>query len=215
MVGFSGTLGCDIAVADGAALSIQMAGTDNVSYVFYGDGTSSRGPVHEAMNLAAIWKLPVLFVCNNNQFAISTSAGYGVPVPHPGADRAAAYGMPTRVVDGTDALSVYEGAKELVDGIRAGNGPAVLDSTCYRMRGHFEGDQMKYRDAAVTEEWKKKDCIVRMETLLREQGVMTEEQMQAIRAEISAKIDAAVATAEATPEPTPEDLYRNLYAEQR
>ena len=215
MVGFSGTLGCDIAVADGAALSIQMAGTDNVSYVFYGDGTSSRGPVHEAMNLAAIWKLPVLFVCNNNQFAISTPAGYGVPVSHPGADRAAAYGMPTRIVDGTDALSVYEGAKELVDGIRAGNGPAVLDSTCYRMRGHFEGDQMKYRDAAVTEEWKKKDCIVRMETLLREQGVMTDEQMQAIRAEISGKIDAAVAAAEASPEPTPEDLYRNLYAEQR
>ena len=83
------------------------------------------------------------------------------------------------------------------------------------MRGHFEGDQMKYRDAAVTEEWKKKDCIVRMETLLREQGVMTDEQMQAIRAEISGKIDAAVAAAEASPEPTPEDLYRNLYAEQR
>ena len=215
MLGFSGTLGCDAAVADGAALTIQMSGTDNVAYVFYGDGTSNRGPIHEAMNLAAIWKLPVLFVCNNNQFAISTPAGYGVPVSHPGADRAAAYGMPTRIVDGTDALSVYEGAKELVDGIRAGNGPAVLDSTCYRMRGHFEGDQMKYRDAAVTEEWKKKDCIVRMETLLREQGVMTDEQMQAIRAEISGKIDAAVAAAEASPEPTPEDLYRNLYAEQR
>lgn len=120
MVGFSGTLGCDIAVSDGAALSIQMAGTDNVSYVFYGDGTSNRGPVHEAMNLAAVWKLPVLFVCNNNQFAISTFAKDGVSVPHPGADRAAAYGMPTRAVDGTDVLAVYEAAKELVDGIRAG-----------------------------------------------------------------------------------------------
>lgn len=213
MVGFSGTLGCDIAVADGAALSIQMAGTDNVSYVFYGDGTSSRGPVHEAMNLAAIWKLPVLFVCNNNQFAISTAAGYGVPVPNPGADRAAAYGMPTRTVDGTDALAVYEGAKELVDGIRAGGGPAVLDSRCYRWRGHFEGDQAKYRDAAVTEEWRKKDCVARLEAQLLEWNVMTAAEIQQVRDEINGEMDRAIAFAEASPEPTPEDLYRNLYAD--
>ena len=213
MVGFSGTLGCDIAVADGAALSIQMAGTDNVSYVFYGDGTSSRGPVHEAMNLAAIWKLPVLFVCNNNQFAISTAAGYGVPVPNPGADRAAAYGMPTRTVDGTDALAVYEGAKELVDGIRAGGGPAVLDSRCYRWRGHFEGDQAKYRDAAVTEEWRKKDCVAKLEAQLLEWNVMTAAEIQQVRDEINGEMDRAIAFAEASPEPTPEDLYRNLYAD--
>ena len=150
MVGFSGTLGSDIAVADGAALTIQMAGTDNVSYVFYGDGTSNRGPVHEAMNLAAIWKLPVLFVCNNNQYAISTPSSFSTPVENPGADRAAAYGMPSKAVDGLDVLAVYEAAKELVDGIRAGNGPAVLDCRTYRVRGHFEGDQAKYRDAAVT-----------------------------------------------------------------
>lgn len=213
MVGFSGTLGCDAAVADGAALSIQMAGTDNVSYVFYGDGTSNRGPIHEAMNLAAIWKLPVLFVCNNNQYAISTPASFGSPVPNPGADRAAGYGMPSRVADGTDALSVYEAAKELVDGIRAGNGPAVLECKCYRMRGHFEGDQQKYRDAAVTEQWKEKDCVARMEKYLQDNGVLTAEQIQTIRAEIGAKMDAAVAAAELSPEPTPDDLYRNLYAD--
>lgn len=213
MVGFSGTLGCDIAVADGAALSIQMAGTDNVSYVFYGDGTSSRGPVHEAMNLAAIWKLPVLFVCNNNQFAISTAAGYGVPVANPGADRAAAYGMPTRTADGTDALSVYDAAKELVEGIRAGGGPAVLDCKCYRWRGHFEGDQTKYRDPAVTEEWRKKDCVARMEAQLQEWNVLTSEEIQRIRDEINREMDQAIAAAEASPEPTVEDLYRNLYAD--
>ena len=214
MVGFSGTLGCDIAVSDGAALSIQMAGTDNVSYVFYGDGTSNRGPVHEAMNLAAVWKLPVLFVCNNNQFAISTFAKDGVSVPHPGADRAAAYGMPTRAVDGTDVLAVYEAAKELVDGIRAGGGPAVLDCTTYRWRGHFEGDQTKYRDPAVTEEWKKnKDCVAQMEQRLQDQGVMTAEEIQQMRDEINAKIEDAVAYAESSREPTPEDLFRNLYAE--
>lgn len=213
MVGFSGTLGCDIAVANGAALSIQLAGTDNVSYVFYGDGTSNRGPVHEAMNLAAIWKLPVLFVCNNNQFAISTAAGYGVSVPDPGADRAAAYGMPSRTADGTDALSVYEAARELVDGIRAGGGPAVLDCKCYRWRGHFEGDQCKYRDAAVTEEWRKQDCVAKMEALLQEQGVLTAADIQQLREEINDDMEKAIAFAEASPEPTPEDLYRNLYAD--
>lgn len=213
MVGFSGTLGCDIAVADGAALSIQMAGTDNVAYVFYGDGTSSRGPVHEAMNLAAAWKLPVLFVCNNNQFAISTPVTTGVSVPNPGADRAPAYGMPTLTADGTDVLSVYEAAKQLVDGIRAGGGPAVLDCKTYRWRGHFEGDQCKYRDIAVTEEWYKKDCVAHLEEYLQDQGVMTAEEIQKVRDEISAEMEAAVAFGEASPEPTPEDLFRNLYAE--
>lgn len=211
MVGFSGTLGSDIAVADGAALTIQMAGTDNVSYVFYGDGTSNRGPVHEAMNLAAIWKLPVLFVCNNNQYAISTPASFSTPVENPGADRAAAYGMPSKAVDGLDVLAVYEAAKELVDGIRAGNGPAVLDCRTYRVRGHFEGDQAKYRDATVTEEWRKKDCVAKMENDLIQQGVMTAEEIQQVRDEVLAKMEAAIAYADASPEPTPEDLFKNLY----
>ena len=211
MVGFSGTLGSDIAVANGAALTIQMAGTDNVSYVFYGDGTSNRGPVHEAMNLAAIWKLPVLFVCNNNQYAISTPASFSTPVENPGADRAAAYGMPSRVVDGLDVLAVYEAAKELVDGIRAGKGPAVLDCRTYRVRGHFEGDQAKYRDAAVTEEWRKKDCVAKLERDLQERGVMTAEEIQQVRNDVLAEMEAAIAYADASPEPTPEDLYKNLY----
>ena len=213
MLGFSGTLGCDAAVADGAALTIQMSGTDNVAYVFYGDGTSNRGPIHEAMNLAAIWKLPMLFVCNNNQYAISTPATFSSPVPNPGADRAAAYGMPSRVADGNDVLSVYEAASDLVAGIRAGNGPAVLECKMCRMRGHFEGDQQKYRDLSVVEEWKEKDCIVHMENYLLDHAVLTAEELQAIREELNAKMDAAIAAAEASPEPTPEDLYKNLYSE--
>ena len=213
MVGFSGTLGCDAPVAVGAALTIQMKGTDNVSYVFYGDGTSNRGPVHEAMNLAAIWKLPVLFVCNNNQYAISTPTSFSSPVPNPGADRAAGYGMPSRVADGTDPVAVYEAAKELVDYIRAGNGPAVLECKMCRMRGHFEGDQQKYRDLSVVEEWKEQDCIAKMEQILREECLLTSSEIQAIRDEIGAKMDAAIAAAEASPEPTPEDLWRNLYAQ--
>ena len=213
MLGFSGTLGCDAAVADGAALTIQMSGTDNVAYCFYGDGTSNRGPIHEAMNLAAIWKLPVLFVCNNNQYAISTPATYSSPVANPGADRAAAYGMPSRIADGNDVLAVYEAASELVAGIRAGNGPAVLECKMCRMRGHFEGDQQKYRDLSVVEEWKEKDCIARMEKYLQDNGVLTADEIQAIRDELNAKMEAAIAAADLSPEPTPDDLYRNLFAE--
>jgi len=213
MIGFSGTLGCDAPVAVGAGLTIQMNGTDNVSYVFYGDGTSNRGPIHEAMNLAAIWKLPVLFVCNNNQYAISTPTSFSSPVPNPGADRAAGYGMPSRVADGTDPLSVYEAASELVEYIRAGNGPAVLECKMCRMRGHFEGDQQKYRDLSVVEQWKEQDCVAKMEKYLMDHEVLTAEEIQAIRDEIGARMDAAIAVAELSPEPTPEDLFRNLYAE--
>jgi pyruvate dehydrogenase E1 component alpha subunit len=119
--------------------------------------------------------------------------------------------MPSRVVDGLDVLDVYEGAKELVEGIRAGKGPAVLDCRTYRVRGHFEGDQAKYRDAAVTEEWKKKDCVARMERYLQEQGVLTAEGLAEIRQEVLAKMEAAIAFADASPEPTPEDLFKNLY----
>lgn len=213
MLGFSGTLGCDAAVADGAALTIQMNGTDNVAYCFYGDGTSNRGPIHEAMNLAAIWKLPVLFICNNNQYAISTPATYGSPVANPGADRAAAYGMPSRIADGTDVVAVYEAAQELVDGIRAGGGPAVLECKLCRMRGHFEGDQQKYRDLSVVEEWKKQDCVAKLAARLEGEGVCTAEQLAAIRAEVDAEMDAAIAAAEQSPEPTADDLMRNLYAD--
>ena len=213
-LGANAIVGGGIPIATGGGLAIKMQNRKNVSVAFFGDGASNQGTFHESINLAAVWKLPVLFVCNNNQFAISTFAKDGVSVPHPGADRAAAYGMPTRAVDGTDVLAVYEAAKELVDGIRAGGGPAVLDCTTYRWRGHFEGDQTKYRDPAATEEWKKnKDCVAQMEQRLQDQGVMTAEEIQQMRDEINAKIEDAVAYAESSPEPTPEDLFRNLYAE--
>ena len=123
------------------------------------------------------------------------------------------YNTACRIADGNDVLSVYEAAKELVDGIRAGNGPAVLECKMCRMRGHFEGDQQKYRDLSVVEEWKEKDCIARMEKYLQDNGVLTAEEIQGIRDELNAKMDAAIALAEVSPEPTPEDLYRNLYAE--
>ena len=212
LLGFSGTLACDAGIANGAALKIQNTEppVDNIVYLFFGDGTSSRGPIHEAMNMAAVWKLPVLFVCENNQFAISTPASYGVSVPNVSV-RAAAYGMPGVTADGSDVLDVYEKARSLVEGIRAGNGPALLECKNYRWRGHFEGDQCKYRDASVTEEWMKKDSVAKLEKILIDNDVMTQDEIDAQRQKVDGELEAAIALAEAMPEPTVEDLYRNLY----
>lgn len=211
MLGFSGTLGCDMAVGAGAGLTIKKKGTDNIVYVYYGDGTSSRGPVHEAMNLAAVWKLPVLFICENNQFAISTHVTEGVSVENPGADRSAAYGMPSRIVDGTDVLSVYEGAKELTDYVRSGKGPALLEAKSFRVRGHFEGDQSRYRSQEITEEWKKKDCVEKMEKYLLENMFITKEEIEAIQNEISGDLDKAIDFADKSLAPSTEEVYDYIF----
>ena len=164
------------------------------------------------MSLASVWKLPVLFVCENNQFAISTFSSFSSVVKNPGADRAAAFNMPSKAVDGTDVLAVYEAAKELVAGIRAGGGPAVLECKDYRWRGHFEGDQCAYRDAAVTEDWiANHDCVKNFEAKLMEQGVITADEISRMRADFNREMDEAILRAEAAPEMKPEEIYDNLY----
>ena len=212
MLGFSATLACDLGLANGAGMKIQYDGTDNIVYVFYGDGTSNRGPVHEAMNMAGAWKMPVLFVCQNNQFAISTPASEGSSVPNPGADRAAAYGMPTAIADGTDVLSVYEAAKDLVDYVRSGKGPALLECKHYRWRGHFEGDMAPYRDKSVTDDYvQNKDCVARMEKLLLDEGMIDQATIDAMYKEMDERLEAAVAFGEASPSMTLDEIYDNLY----
>lgn len=213
VIGLCGALGGDIAISAGVAYALKMHGGDNMVYCFFGDGTTSRGPVHEAMNWAALWKLPVLFIVNNNQWSISTSASEGCSTENPGADRADGYHVPAKIVDGTDVLSVYEGAKELSDYVRAGNGPAVLESKCYRLRGHFEGDQARYRDPKVAEEWRKKDCVKKLEEYLKKQCVLTEEEMQEIRTSVCEQIEDGISYAEKAPQPDMSKIYDNLYAE--
>lgn len=212
VVGFSGTLGCDAGISVGAALTIDMEGRDNVSYLFYGDGTSNRGPIHEAMCLASVWKLPVLFICENNQFGISTFSSYSSVVKNPGADRAAGYGMPSEVVDGTDVLAVYEAAQRLTKYIREGNGPAVLECKDYRWRGHFEGDQCAYRDPEVTKKWmEEKDCVKNLEAALKEQGVLTDEKIAQIRADFAREMEESVQRVQTNAEMTLDDIYDCLY----
>ena len=197
----------------GAALTIDMEGRDNMVYMFMGDGTSSRGPVYEAMNLAAAWKLPVLFICENNQYAISTHVSTSIPVENALADRAAGYGMPARVADGTDVLAVYEAAMEMSEYVRSGGGPAVLECKDYRWRGHFEGDQCAYRDGAVAKEWmENRDCVKNLEAQLSREGILTAEEAAARRAAFDAEMESAIAQAEAAPSMTPGEIYDGLYA---
>jgi len=211
-IGTAGSLGVDTEVAIGAGLSSKYLENGRIVYCFNGDGTHSRGNVHEAMNMAAIWKLPVLFICDDNQFAISANHANTISVPNPGADRAAGYGMPFKLVQGDDPLAIYDAAKELTDYIRAGNGPAVLEVKCYRWRGHFEGDQCAYRDKALTEEALKRDCLATLETYALEQGFLTEEDIQLMRKELELELNQAVEFAETSPEPDPDHIFDGLYA---
>lgn len=215
VLGFSGTLGSDMGVAVGAGITIDYYEKDNIVYAFYGDGTSSRGPVHEAMNMAAAWKLPILFICSNNQFAISTHVSKQTVVENPGADRAAAYGMPAKIADGTDVVAVYEAAEEMAKYVRDKKGPALLDFKTYRWRGHFEGDQAPYRDAKVTEEMRKKDCVLNMEKYLKDNDFATDKDLEAIRGEIDGEIKNAVDFAHNAPATKVEDIYENLFVSEK
>ena len=213
-IGFSATLGNDAGVCVGAAMTIDYEERDNVVFMFMGDGTSSRGPVYEALTMAKLWNLPVLFICENNSFALSTPASYAIPVENALAGRGSGWEMPTRVVDGTDVLAVYEAAKELTDEMRKNGGPAILECKDYRWRGHFEGDQCKYRDPDVTQDWiENRDPLKLFQQKLIAQGILTEQDIEDFKDKFNAQMDAAIERAIEAPEMTPEEIYDGLYAE--
>ena len=212
ILGMSGTLGCDAGISVAATMTIEAEDRDNGTPFFVGHGATNRGPVYEAMTLAADWKLPVVFVCIDNGFGISTPSSYSSPKDTILAARADGFGMPSVVVDGTDPLAVYEGASKMVEYTRAGNGPSVIECKCYRWRGHFEGDQCAYRDASVTEKnMAERDCVKNFEQLLMEQGIKTADQIAQQRAEFEQAMNESIARSEAAPEMTPEEIYDYLY----
>ena len=214
VIGMSAMLACDVHIAAGFAMKLQRDNPGNIVYFYMGDGTSNRGPIHETMNIASAWKLPMIFICDNNQFAISASIRESSLLEDPVAARGPAYGMPAKVVDGSDILAVYETTKELTDYVRAGNGPAVLEIKSYRWGGHFEGDQARYRDKSVADDnIANKDCIKILLAKLQEEGLITDEQYQAMRDEIAAQLVDAVEHAQAAPKATVEDMYANIYAD--
>jgi pyruvate dehydrogenase E1 component alpha subunit len=195
----------------GAGLSIKMRKTDQVGVVFFGDGASNRGPVHEAMNMAAIWKLPVLFVVENNGWASTTpqssACALGDLCP-----RAAGYNMPGYSVDGNDVLAVRATTLKAVAAARKGEGPSMIENKTYRIRGHFEGDPQKYRDQAEVLTWQEKnDPIQRFEERLVKDKVLTKKEVKVVWDEVKAELDAAIEFAKSSPYPKPEDALEDLY----
>jgi pyruvate dehydrogenase E1 component alpha subunit len=211
MLGANGIVGASVPLAVGAALSARYFGSDAVGVAFFGDGATSQGVVHESMNLAAIWRLGVIFACENNHYAESTPVEYAVAGSDI-ADRAAGYGIPGVVVDGMDVFAVYEAAGEAVRRARAGEGPTLLELKTYRYHGHYHADEpLKYRLKEEEDLWKKRDPIPAFEKRVLEQKLMTAGALESIRAEIESEIEAAVTFALESPLPPIDELYTDVY----
>jgi len=210
-LGANGVVGGGIPIAVGVGLSLKMQKRDQIILCFFGDGAANTGPFHEALNMAAIWTLPVVFVCENNQYAMSFSVKKAFAIERI-SDRAAAYGMPGVTVDGNDLMAVYEAVSQAVKRAREGEGPSLIENVTYRWRGHSKSDANRYRTREEIEAWKQKCPIKRFRAHLIEEGVLTEEETDQIEQEAYAAIDAAVAFAEASPEPALETIEEGVYA---
>lgn len=204
-------VGAGAPIAAGLGLGAKMRGTDQVAVCFFGDGGANEGAVHEGMNMAAIWKLPVIYVCENNLYAASTPVATAFAVPNI-ADRAAGYGMPGVIVDGNDVLAVRQVASEAVLRARRGDGPTLIECKTYRLVGHSRSDPRTYRTREEEAEWQAKDPLLRMRRLLvQEQHLVAEDEFDKLEGEVTAVIDDAVAFAESSPAPDPADTLKHVF----
>lgn len=211
MLGANGVVGGGFNLAVGAGLAISMQKRKDVSVVFFGDGASNRGTFHEAANLAAAWKLPVIFVCENNQYASTTPHGTQTSVENI-ADRAVGYGMPGVIVDGNDVFAVYEAAKEAVERARNGGGPTLIEAKTYRIKGHFVGDPELYRTREeVNYQFENNDPIKRFERKALQENLLTKKEMEAIKEEVRKEIEEALEFAQNSPYPHKDELFDDLY----
>ena len=211
MLGANGIVGGGMGLATGAALTARLQNTGAVAICFFGDGALEQGILHETTNLAAIWKLPVVFVCENNQYAMSARADWSVAGGDP-ARRAAGYGIPGVTVDGMDLFAVHAAAGELVERARRGDGPAYLVCNTYRYHGHHAGDPLNYREREEVERWRQQDPIERVKRAALERGVLSEAEVADLERRVEAQIDEAVEFAKTSPEPTPDQLMTDIYA---
>ena len=210
-VAFISPMADGIPVATGVALALKRRGAGRIAMTWFGEGAASRGDFHEGINLAAVLQVPVVFVCNNNQFAYSTPLSRQARVPDVSA-RAAGYGIPGVIVDGNDVLDVYRAAREAGARARRGEGPTLIECKTMRMRGHSEHDDASYVPRELLEEWRGKDPIRRFETRLREQGTLDEAGVARVAKRIADELEAAVAWAEASPFPEGKDVEQGVYS---
>jgi len=211
-LGESGIVGSLMPVAVGAGLSAQMRGTDQVCLCFFGDGGANCGPFHESLNLAAIWRLPVIFLCENNGYATTTSQTSATAVPHI-ASRADAYGIPGNIVDGQNVIAVYESVSAAVRRARAGDGPTLIEAKTYRYREHAEFEMVlpRYRSEREMSHWLRRDPIDEFTEHLLTSARVSGAEVEALRAAANAEVEAAVEFAESSPMPGPEELLQHLF----
>jgi pyruvate dehydrogenase E1 component alpha subunit len=212
VMGSYAIVGAHLTIANGAAWSAKLRGTDQVAACFFGDGTTNIGAFHEALNLAARWQLPVVFVCENNQWMEYTAIGDVTAVPRPAADRASAYGLPPIVVDGNDVLAVHKAANEAVERARAGGGPSLIEALTYRHGGHSRADPGKYRPDAEVLQWLARDPVPAYRKILLGRGV-TEAVLGAIDEKAREAVDRATEEAKAGPPPPLELAVTNVWAD--
>lgn len=211
MLGANAIVGAGLPIGTGAAYSIKVRKTDQVVVVFHGEGATGNGVFHESLNMAALWKLPVIYVCENNLYSEMTH--YSVHVPFENvADRAKGYNIPSAIVDGNDPEAVYLAVEEAVKRARKGEGPTFIECKTYRWDGHYVGDPAKYRNPEELEEWKKKDPIKLYAEKLKKLGYVNDADLEKISKEAQIMVEEAVKFAEESPAPTPEVILEDLYA---
>jgi acetoin:2,6-dichlorophenolindophenol oxidoreductase subunit alpha len=209
-LGANGIVAGGIPIAAGAALAQKLKKTDNVVVSFFGDGATNEGAFHEALNLASVWDLPVVFVCENNKYGMSFSTAKSMKVEKI-SERAASYAMPGVTVDGNDVDAVYEATKQAVDRARAGQGPTLIECVTYRHKGHSKSDKNLYRTKEEIDFWKTKDPVGKFETLLIEKGILTKEQAEQITENVRNEIRNAITEAQAAPDSDPAELLSSVF----
>ncbi|MGQ9490426.1 MAG: thiamine pyrophosphate-dependent dehydrogenase E1 component subunit alpha [Anaerolineae bacterium] len=212
ILGANGIVAGGIPIAVGAGLAFQQKREPRVALSFFGDGAANEGAFHEALNLAGLWKLPVIFFCENNLYGEGTPQAKQAPVADL-AVRASSYAMPGVIVDGNDVLAVYEATVAAVKRARAGGGPTFIEGKTYRQRGHYEGDPMVYRSKEEMEAWKRRDPVTGFRARLLSEAGLAEADIAAIERHVQAILDEAVAFAAASPKPAPETALAGVYGE--
>ena len=210
-LGANGVVGGGHGIAVGAALTQQMKSTGKIVLCFFGDGAANEGSFHEALNLASIWKLPVIFYCENNLYGMSTPFSKHMNIKDI-ADRAAAYGMPGYIVDGNDVVAVYDMVSEAAEYVRSGKGPVLIESKTYRWLGHSKSDANKYRTKEEIEDWKKKCPIKRYRNYLLEKGIFSDEELLDMEKKAKDDIKRAVEYAQNSPYPSLDTILEDVYA---
>jgi TPP-dependent pyruvate/acetoin dehydrogenase alpha subunit len=210
-LGATGVVASGIPTAVGIGLALQMQRSEQVLLSFFGDGATNLGEFHEALNMASIWDLPMVFICDNNQYGMSMAVQKAMNIDRISI-RAVAYGIPGESVDGNDVLAVYQAVRTAVERARRGDGPSLVDNITYRWRGHSKSDRNLYRTQAEIDNWRARCPILRFKDVLLGAGVMSSDEVDAIDLAAKATIDRAAEEAAAMPEPSPENMEDEVYA---